>query len=82
MTRRSAPAYEAIPPGTPPQRCRGPNCGAMVYWVPNSKGKRVPVSTTFDAECWPPSADQPGVGVSHFLDCPDANNFSKSGRRS
>lgn len=69
-----APKLHPIPAGTAPQRCRGATCGQFVYWVP---GQRFPLSATAAVDgCMTPGTAHDGFGVSHFIDCPDASDFS------
>ncbi len=54
-----------IPEGTPPQKCRGKNCGAEIFMVPYVKEgehKRMP--------CDPD-------GTPHVATCPDAERFRR-----
>jgi len=51
-------------PYFPEGKCRG--CGKIIYWGKTINGKNMPVSILGD-----------GSAVSHFYDCPQANNFRK-----
>lgn len=73
-----APKYYQVPAGTPPAACKA-GC-APVFWITTDKGAKVLVSCGYDGDCLLPTATEHGVGVSHFLDCPDAKRFSKSSR--
>ncbi len=69
--------YE-IPPGATPFRCRGKRCRVdTVYMVAgigkHGKGMPVDVAVTGGKR---PTRTEPGLGVSHFLTCLDANDFS------
>lgn len=67
-----------IPPGTPVSRCEGPHCQMQIYRLPHpSTGRRHPVSVNvgIDERCINPTDTAPGLGVSHFADCPDAEMF-------
>jgi hypothetical protein len=41
--------------------CRGPNCGAVIYWTVTAKGKRMPMNVD-------------GV-TPHWATCPDRSKF-------
>lgn len=62
-------------------RCSG--CDASVYWV---KGTRFPISTDCEGgrRPWPETGDSnashDGVGVSHFTNCPNVDQFSGRNR--
>lgn len=69
-----------IPSGTPAAKCRGPHCGRAIYHVlhPNTRRPHpVSVNAEIDAACIEPTATSPGLGISHFADCPDAASFRK-----
>lgn len=70
-----------IPAGTTPKRCR--SCKAEVYWVDGPNGKRVIVSAAVGVGGLPPTDTEPGHGVSHFADCPQAAEWRRKngGRR-
>jgi len=74
------PVRITVPAGTRRTECRG--CSATVYWVELPSGKRAPVSCHFDEQCAEPTATEDGVGVNHFVDCPERERFkaAKSGR--
>lgn len=74
----------AVPAGTKPSRCRGPNCGATIYYVERPKmrkGQPVPGQTSrIPVHCDVPGGSSPddlspGAGINHFQDCPDAGAF-------
>lgn len=67
-----------IPPGAKPSRCEGPHCRQQIYRLPHpSTGRNHPVSVNvgIDERCVAPSDTAPGLGVSHFADCADAEMF-------
>jgi hypothetical protein len=53
-----------IPQGTPARECR--SCGATIYWVVTSAGKRMPVDPD---------------GESHFGTCPQSKSWSGKSRK-
>ena len=57
-------------------RCNGSTCGAVIYWV---HGRRFPIAVNF-VGCNAPTNTEPGLGVSHYINCPNASEFSKSAR--
>lgn len=69
--------YVEIPPATPPGTCRG--CAEVIYWTVSDKGSRVPVSIQTDGG-QAPTATEPGRGVNHFTNCPQASQFHKRRR--
>lgn len=42
--------------------CDGPNCGATIFWVTHTNGKRTPYTT---------------AGLNHFVDCVDRERFQR-----
>jgi hypothetical protein len=66
-----------VPAGTRESTCRG--CDASIYWIVNANDKKVPIDCDADG-CFPPTAREEGLGVSHFPTCPDANRFSGRNR--
>lgn len=82
------PQWLSVPAGTRPARCKGPSCGARVYWTRTARGKLVLVDCAVEGGVPPSeSADtgqtslletgpvHAGRGVSHFQTCPDADRF-------
>lgn len=68
-----------VPVRTRLAECRG--CKAVIYWVRSPVSDAfVPIDCDFDSSCHQPTATEPGRGVSHFLTCPDADQFSGRGR--
>jgi hypothetical protein len=75
----NGPKLYPVPPlgsGTRQARCTGKHCDAVVFWTP---GVRFPISCSYDG-CTSPTATDPGLGVSHFVDCPDSQAFSGRNR--
>lgn len=80
----------SVPPGTKPTRCKGPNCGKLVYWIRTPNGRPLLVDCDVEGGTRPSEARDPkqlsllsattdvreGFGVSHFTNCPDAERFS------
>ena len=80
-SRLAAPKtqFYDVPVRTRLNECRG--CKAVIYWVRSPVSDAwVPIDCDVDSSCYPPTATEPGRGVSHFLTCPDANEFSGMGR--
>lgn len=76
-----------IPAGSSPSVCRGPTCGATIYWARSGFGP-IPVDCDVDGGQRPSETAQMDVfgdpvdvhggrGVSHFATCPDADLFRK-----
>lgn len=64
-----------IPAGAQMKRCEGKDCGRVFYWAPHPKtGRNHPVSIDH-ASAKAPTATTDGVGVSHYGNCPNANDF-------
>lgn len=75
----AAPRFIPIPARTQPSPCRG--CGELFYWAPHpSTGRRHPVSIAEEG-CEEPTPLLDGQGVSHFSNCPNAEEF-RGGQRS
>ncbi len=88
------PVFYTVPAGTRPSTCRGPRCGAPMFWVRDA-GRAVPVDCAVpggrapseskhrdQADLFAPGglADvHDGRGVSHFTTCPDVGMFARSG---
>jgi hypothetical protein len=66
-----------VPKGTREAACRG--CSAPIYWVLTLTNKKMPVDCEADG-CFPPTAREEGLGVSHFTTCTKANDFSGRNR--
>jgi hypothetical protein len=73
------PSMIPIPAGTPQANCR--SCGQSIYFAPfPTTGRPHPVSVAHeDAQEPTPFAD--GVGISHFEDCPTADQHRTGGER-
>jgi hypothetical protein len=91
-----APKLFAVPAGSKSTRCNGATCTAEIYFVRNDRtGRMMPVHCDVEGGRRPSEKVDPaqldafgasaqerdGVGVSHFTDCPDANQFSGQSRR-
>ena len=76
MTR--GPVYVQVPVGTFSRSCE--RCPATIYFVssPRRNGKLMPIDCAADENCRPPSSRKPGVGVSHYGTCPEADHFRRS----
>ena len=65
-----------IHPGTPVSRCR--SCHQPMYWAPHPvTGKQHPVSVKH-AEAVEPTGIEYGQGISHFADCPNAEQHRRT----
>ena len=62
MSDRAAVRFE-IPPSAQPKRCL--SCGARIFWIETSRGKRMPVDPD---------------GTSHFATCAAASKFRGKSR--
>jgi hypothetical protein len=72
-----------IPRGTGATQCR--KCKATIYFAPHpSSGRAHPVSVApaIAAACVEPTALLDGAGISHFADCPNADDFRSTKRGS
>jgi hypothetical protein len=76
MTRTRTITWYDIPAGTKPAECKG--CSAEIYFIPStvSPGISIPISVEPDG-AFGPTETEPGRGVSHFTDCPNAGQFGK-----
>jgi hypothetical protein len=81
-TTPNEPTWIPIPALTAPELCTGPTCGATIYKVPHPKtGNTVPVSCAVEGAVVPdPLEDIQGRGISHFIDCPDRDQFGRGAR--
>lgn len=68
------PQLFPIPAATPPSACR--SCKAEIYWIITERGGRMPVSIG-GPSCVPPEENEDGLGISHFVDCPDADQHRR-----
>lgn len=76
----SGAASIPVPAGTQPSPCRGRTCGRMIYWVerPSAGDPRKTVRIPVDCDergGQHPDSLQPGRGISHFRNCPNAGDF-------
>lgn len=77
--------YFEIPAGAKGQACRADGCNHLLYMVPTGKMKpdgktpsRAPVTVLGDDQCRAPTATRAGVGISHFSNCPGAQQFRRN----
>lgn len=64
-----------IPAGTKMQFCKGKKCGKAIYFAKHPRtGNMHPVSID-DGSAKAPTATTDGVGVSHYSNCSDADDF-------
>jgi hypothetical protein len=82
MNAHAAPTLVQIPPGAPARRCY--KCPDLIYMVGKQPIKVAPVcvsratGTSYPTpEAIRPTATSPGLGFSHFIDCPGANELRK-----
>ncbi len=80
-----------VPAGTRSARCNGPTCGKQIFFIINPRtGRPMPIdcdveggeapSATKDKsqlDAFSTTTGHDGRGVSHFLTCPDAEQFSR-----
>lgn len=85
----STPRWETVPKGTAPSICTGHrkpggSCRSEVFWIERAKirkGKPVPGATVrVPVNCDVPGGQRPdsmqeGKGLTHYADCPDAEQF-------
>ena len=79
-----APQFFTVPAGTPARECQG--CRATIYWIETEAGKRMPVSCDVEGGVRPQRVGGslggvervPGIGVSHFTNCPMAGAFRRA----
>ena len=90
--QQPVPQFYKVPAGTRSSRCSGPTCGKQIYFITNPRsGRMMPVDCGVEGG-EPPTATKDkgqsdlfageimvhdGRGVSHFLTCPDAEQFSR-----
>ena len=62
------PQVFEIPDDLNSSSCKGPTCGAEIFWIPQIKNpdKNFPVNPD---------------GTAHHIDCPDADYFREKARR-
>ena len=70
-----------IPAGSVARKCNGARCTALIYDVPRPSFPRqttpVHVAPELHVMCEHPTATVRGLGINHFIDCPDAAKFTK-----
>lgn len=79
---RKAPPPIPIHRGTTPSNCK--RCGAVMYWAPHpTTGNAHPTSvdTCIEPRCKEPTEHEDGLGVSHYANCSNANEFRGIGKR-
>ena len=91
---KTGPFY-AVPAGSKSVVCRGSTCGRRIFFVRTANGRIVPVSCDVEGGKLPSetkdvgqldmlaggeAAVYEGRGQSHFLHCPDANEFTRGAR--
>ena len=75
---KQPPQLLEVPADTPAATCRGPHCGAEIYWIRTRKGKPMPVDCHAKIEgCRPPALTSPGYGVAHWATCRDFEYFRR-----
>jgi|SRR3954462_7319204 len=76
------PPYHVVPPGTPQTKCS--TCGRPLWKIKADSGSTIPVTCTIDSietktgrvgvpGLVPPTATSSGMGINHFVDCPQRN---------
>lgn len=75
MPPRNEPPLIVIPPGTPARNCSGKDCGKVFYWAPHPKTLRNHPVSIDHPRGKAPTETEPGAGVSHYSNCPNANDF-------
>jgi hypothetical protein len=64
-----------IPARTSKSKCR--SCGQLIYWAPHpASGRAHPVSVD-DDDAVEPTGLLEGKGISHFADCPNADQHRR-----
>lgn len=78
----------SVPAGTKAVECDGHKrpggtCRKSIYFTPKpgeSRNHPMDCDPAVMAGLRHPTADEPGIGVSHFGTCPDAQNFARRKR--
>lgn len=52
------------------------SCRAAIYWIQTAAGKWAPVDCAIEGGA-EPTAEAPGLGISHFATCADAALFRR-----
>lgn len=68
------PQFFAIPADTREAECR--SCGQAIYWIRTANDRPMPCSIEHEG-AYAPTEREPGSGISHFIDCPHANQHRK-----
>jgi hypothetical protein len=88
----TATTFYPVPAGTPAAKCGGTTCGATIFWITTSGGRRVPADCDVEGGRRPSmtndtaqsdlfagtAAVYDGRGVHHSTECPDRDEFRKS----
>lgn len=77
---KGLPYFWTVPAGTPGRPCREPSCHATIYFVKTGAGAMMPVACNAD-KCMPPTATEPGLGISHYGNCTKPDRFRQPKRR-
>lgn len=72
--------FITVPKDARATRCRGADCGEVVYWVERPRAGAKPGVVRIPVHCDVPGGVEPdafteGKGVNHFTDCPNARDF-------
>lgn len=67
----------SIPAGTAAKRCP---CGTDMFFIVTATGRKMPISCNAEG-AQTPTATEPGRGISHFADCPNAVAFRRARRQ-
>lgn len=71
---KGTPVWFEIPAGTREARCR--SCDQVAYWIKTKNDK--PMLVSVDAPgAFAPTDREDGSGISHFADCPYANQHRR-----
>jgi hypothetical protein len=81
------PQFFGVPVGTRSRPCTA-GCGATIYMIVTKRGRWMPVNCDIEGGRRPRVYDdanglrktEPGAGISHFVDCPKANQFRRGSR--
>ena len=92
---KAGPKFFTVPAGSKSVPCRGSTCGKRIYFVRTNTGRVTPIDVDVDGGRAPSEASvkgepdlfgvevdvHDGRGVSHFLTCASADEFSRDGAR-
>jgi hypothetical protein len=70
--------FTAVPIGTPAAVCKAVTCKRRIYWITTGNGKPMPINCDVPGGKLPTGRD-PGQGIPHFADCPEAGSFRRAG---